>query len=160
MKEFTKKDSLVQLKDSDFFENTLILRFRYANDEFTWEGIRTNWTLERGQREFICLNFENVSDFKRIIPENHNNKFKAVINEFYSKNFSGSYESEFSSIHEENGIYRIEITLPYLLGEISFSFNSVLLRSRIGIGEKITSNTWRYKDTETAIPFDFYRPFE
>ncbi|MEO1808474.1 MAG: hypothetical protein AAFU33_26950, partial [Bacteroidota bacterium] len=150
----------IQLKGSDLFENTLMLRFRYDHDEFTWEGIRTNWTLERGQREFICLNFDDVSYFKRIIPEKHNNKFRDVISEFYSENFSGTYESESSSIHEEKGSYKIAITLPYLLGKITISFDRVMLRSKIGLGEQIASNTWQYKDLETGVPFDFYRPFE
>lgn len=160
MKEFTKKESLNQLKAFDLFENTLILKFRYDENEFIWEGIRTNWTLDRGQREFMCIEFENVSGFKRIIPIKNSNKFKDMINEFSSKNINGTYESESSTILKENDSFRMEITLPYLLGKIIFSFTHVKLRSKIGIGEQVTSESWKYKDLETDAPFDFYKPFE
>jgi len=102
-------------------------------------------------RKFRLLCFSNIRDihFKSDIIKQYNlsiEKESHVIQD---------YKLE---LNNRNNLF-INIYVDSRIGEVSFLFDDLIVKEKVGISKKIGINNYKYFNYYTNEEFDFYRPF-
>lgn len=96
------------------------------------------------------------------MPQQKNNRFLNVIDEFSCLDFTGICESQYSELGfvQSRNKKSLRIVMSYLFGEIEFLFNEVEIEERIGVAKSKDIENLTMRDIQTTKIFSFYEPFK
>ena len=151
------------IKQDIFFE-CILTEYLYLESEqiFIWVGNPGMFTdFDMSKNPFIRMCFTEVSEFVHVFPDFKPNKFEHCKVHFFSKDYTGVYDSENSYLTKlENGKYQIKIIINYLLGSIQFNFTDFNIETKYSKFIKdVNGKKGTFLDIETNQKIDFYQPF-
>lgn len=142
------------------FREALLISFSYDEEGRVFEVVSDSLVfVGKSKREFVRWTFSGVVDFERNLGLS--SKW-ARFNEFYNirDEEGGVVFQEIRHLWEEGDRSRILLGLGLSFGSVEFTYESLALRRRIGLGTyEQKEGSYIYLDSTTRERFAFHNPF-